>query len=458
MQLWRWGMLAFGLAFGLTACASGDGGRTSKARYVMTNPMEAMVACREDAPARQWAVVIGVNDYQDGGIADLDGAVNDAWSFYHFLASPAGGSVPRERMRLLLNQEATREAVVGSLGKFLANACPKDQVMIYFAGHGMPEPERPEEAFLLVHDTKLENLVGSAISMNQLPEFLSWRANKAGSLMMIVDACHSGTIKFPGKRGVKNLTDSKERLQTVDKGIEEALKKHEDKGWGAISAAASDQFAAEIKGGCMFGDYAYLGGLFTCHLLKGLSGDADKDANGQVNVDELYAYLDSSVRRDSRGQQSPKRSGSLKGDMTVSYTSTSGRVAIPTLPEKYTGAMEHPLRPWVYTGAGLTVAAAATGAYFGLKSQDSADQADNTIGDERADLLDQSDRESRIAVTSYGLAAGLGALTLSGFLIDFLQEPEDIEDVYEKAPLFELGVVPGADARPDGYVRMNLAW
>ena len=90
-------------------------------------------------------MVIGINEYQDEGIPDLDGAVNDAWAFYHYIASPAGGSIPPMRMRLLLNEEATREAVAGALGKFLANACPQDQVIIYFAGHGMPEPERPEE-------------------------------------------------------------------------------------------------------------------------------------------------------------------------------------------------------------------------------------------------------------------------------------------------------------------------
>ncbi len=437
------GLLGFCVVWvGCGSAAQQGGASAAASRYVLTTPLEALSQCREDAPRKQWAVVIGVNDYQDEGIPDLDGAVNDAWSFYHFLASPAGGAVPRVRMRLLLNKEATREAVVGALGKFLANACPQDQVIIYFAGHGLPEPERPEEAFLLVHDTKLTNLVGSGISMNQLPQFLKWRANKAGSLVMFVDACHSGTIKFPGKK-VRGA-DAKERIELVAKGLEKAIEQHGEsrkENWGAISAAASDQFAQELKEGCIIGGVPYQGGLFTCHLLKGFSGKADANNDYNITLDELFSYLQVSVPRDSRGQQRPQRSGSLDPNMVLAQTTTN-LVSVPTVPEVYTGAQTHPLRPWIYVGSGLTLLTGGTGIVFGLLSQDSSAQADETFGTERTNLLDQADSQGQIATLSYGLAATFGTLTLGALLYDLFNPPEGIEDVYENPPWFELKLAP----------------
>ena len=440
-------------AVALSGCAHSGSEDTARSRYISASPMEPFGECRTEAPSRQWAVVIGINDYQDEGITDLQGAVNDAWAFYHYLVSPAGGGVPPVRARLLLNEGATREAVVGALGKFLANACPQDQVVIYFAGHGHPEPERPEEAFLLMHDTKLANLVGSAVSMNQLPEFLKWRANSAGSLLLLVDACHSGTIKFPGKRGVA----VNQRMKLVSVGIAAAVDKQESKGWGAIAAAASDQLAAEFSGACIFGDHPYVGGLFTCHLLKGLSGQADADRDKRVSLDELFAYLNTNVSRDSGMQQRPQRSGSIKGETTISNVGTAS-VGIPVLPEKYSGARAHPLRPWIYTGAGLTAAAAAAGVTFSLQSQDTRSRLDEgAIGEEKARLERENNDEVQSALVSYGVAGGLGALTLAALLFDLFSEPEDESDVYRRKPLFELSVSYESGV-PGGLFTLNVAW
>ena len=159
--------------------------------------------CLPQQAAQKWAVVVGIDKYKDSGIPNLQGASHDAWSFYHYLSSPKGGKVSAKRRLLLLNWQATRANLEYALGQFLANACPQDTIYVYFAGHGAPEPNRADEAFLLVHDTQLNNLVGTAISMRQLPKFLNWRAGQAGHLMMFVDACHAGRIQFPSQRGVK---------------------------------------------------------------------------------------------------------------------------------------------------------------------------------------------------------------------------------------------------------------
>ena len=187
-------------------------------RYVMPAQIQATTqVCDVNIPAKAWAVVAGINFYQDSRIPDLEGAVDDAWNFYHYLVSPQGARFEPSQVRLLLNEQATRSGIEDALGQFLTAACPQDKVVIYFAGHGAPEPNRPQEAFLLVHDTSLDSMVSSAISMSQLPKFLQWRTGNTAQLLMLIDACHSGNIQFPNSRGVTGTSLNQSTLGTIEK-------------------------------------------------------------------------------------------------------------------------------------------------------------------------------------------------------------------------------------------------
>ena len=321
----------------LVACAmllAGCGGTgTRGARYVMRDEVAApTVACATDLAPRMWGVVVGVNFYNDRRIPDLRGAVNDAWAFYHFLASPAGGAVPRGRLRLLLNDQATRQSVEGALGNFLAGACPRDKVIIYFAGHGAPEPGRPDEAFLLVHDTNLDNMVGSAVSMSRLPDFLAWRAGGAGRLLMLVDACHAGNIAFPGARGFTPKTVALSRSKSVAGGLDRLVTSRP--GWGAVSATAPEQTAGESSEACVLGGRPYKGGVFTCHLIEALAGAADTDRDGSVTLRELFAHVRQHVSEDTGGAQVPQESGTLEAELVLSHP-TGGLLEIPRVPERF---------------------------------------------------------------------------------------------------------------------------
>ena len=209
-------LTALFLFFSLSACQSTTQKYTGN-RYVM--PIESKQTqnrCQTQQTTKSWAVIAGINFYQDERIPDLKGAVNDAWNFYHYLVSPQGARFDPNQVRLLLNEQATRAGIEDALGQFLTAACPQDKVVIYFAGHGAPEPERPEEAFLLMHDPNLDSMVSSAVSMSQLPKFLQWRTGQAAELLMLIDACHSGNIKFPNQRGVSATS-----LQSTQLGLSE---------------------------------------------------------------------------------------------------------------------------------------------------------------------------------------------------------------------------------------------
>ena len=300
--------------------------------------------CNPLGPPRSWSVSVGIDQYRDPGIPKLHGASHDAWVMHHFFSSPEGGKVPIERRILLLNHKATRANFEFALGRFLAKACPQDTIYIYFAGHGAPEPDRPDDAFLFTYDTDLNNLVGTSLSMRQLPEFLKWRAGDVGHLVMLLDACHSGQINFPKKRGVRLATtqtfrtvpnqqptpqeavDKKarfKRAQSVYKQIQN-LNKEQPK-WSVITATSSTQLASEFSdvSQCPYTTVGYKGGLFTCTLIEGLRGHADQNKDGETSLSELHSFVEDRVNKLSNGNQTPQWLGSdiklplLKSDLQV---------------------------------------------------------------------------------------------------------------------------------------------
>jgi uncharacterized caspase-like protein len=419
-------------------------------RYVMSGDLaSAQVACAPNAPSRKWAVVMGVNFYNDERIPDLGGAVNDAWSFYHFLASPEGGAIDPFRLKLLLNDEATKQGVEDALGEFLQHTCPQDQVIIYFAGHGAPEPDKPDEAYLLVHDTNLDSMVSSAISMGELFRFLQRRTGQTSQLLMFIDACHSGNIQFPGKRGFKKKDEirleEETRAKSVSAGVTKLVKGSD--GWGAISATAADQLAGETAASCEINGKPYAGGIFTCYLLEGLSGGADANGNGVVTLDEAFNHLKERVSEARDGDQVPQMSGRLDTTMELSNPRSS-LVDIPAVPERYlVEALDHPARPFIYVAGGLTLASLSASLFFNLDANTKADELNrfDNLSKTRSEFDTLSDEQAsaqKIAFIGYLSTAALAAITLGLTGWDIFDEPEGIEDVYERGPAFQLGVSP----------------
>ncbi len=91
-------ILAIAAAVCLAGCAT-TAEPGLRGRYVSESKVAIQVNC-EGAEPKTLAVVVGVNQYQDERISDLQGAASDAWAFYHYLASPAGGGLPEPRLRL----------------------------------------------------------------------------------------------------------------------------------------------------------------------------------------------------------------------------------------------------------------------------------------------------------------------------------------------------------------------
>ncbi|NJD19734.1 MAG: hypothetical protein FIA95_10700, partial [Gemmatimonadetes bacterium] len=149
----------------------------------------------EAVESRVFAAVIGIGDYGNPEIPDLEYAVADAEAFRTYLREELG--VPESRIFTLLDEGASFQAMRRLFRTDLRReAGPNDQIIIYYAGHGAPDQFGGAadgdgvEKYLLPHDADPTDVSGTGYPMQEVAESLSRLA--ASRVLYIADACFSG--------------------------------------------------------------------------------------------------------------------------------------------------------------------------------------------------------------------------------------------------------------------------
>ena len=270
--------------------ARGAGGRT----------VETFAAPRVD---KRWAVVVGVGQYGAEDIPDLEFAPSDARAVRDFLQSDAAG--PFDEVLYLENERATGAAMREALFVFLQQADFDDLVVIYYAGHGAPDPGRPDNLYLLPTDADLGSLAATGFPMWDVKTALR-RQIAAERVIVIADACHSaGTAdgETVGGGTSNEIAGGFQSLFTPSRRL-------------MMTAADTNEFSLEDA---RWGGH----GVFTHFLLDGLRGAGDRDGNGIVTFLELFEHVSGSVRDATRGRQNPQMSGF--GDVPLAVVGTSAQ-------------------------------------------------------------------------------------------------------------------------------------
>ena len=217
---------------------------------------------------------------------------DDAQAFYDFLTSEGaglGGFNP-ENVEFLVNEAANTRSVRTALTTFLRGVTERDVVVIYLAGHGAADPFRADDYYLLTHDTEASNFAGTAISMDDIDEYV--RQLRARDIIVFTDACHSAAVSG-GRIGLRAGATNEinqlflERLTATAAGLL------------TFTASETSQYSQE---GTQWGGGH---GVFTHQLLRGLEGQADEDADGIVTLGELVEYTRFSVQQDTENAQVP---------------------------------------------------------------------------------------------------------------------------------------------------------
>ncbi|GEM_PF-4643861 len=163
-----------------------------KSRRPLPNETEVTVLELEAAPkapapsptfdptVKVWAVVAGVASYSH--MPALRYTDDDAYQFYAFLKSPEGGALPDAQLRVLVDDNATRDNLLDAMRSVFLQADENDVVLFYFSGHGI------EGAFVPV------DFDGYSHRLEHTEIRYILEQSKARQKIVVGDACHSGSL------------------------------------------------------------------------------------------------------------------------------------------------------------------------------------------------------------------------------------------------------------------------
>jgi WD40 repeat protein len=259
-----------------------------------------------------YIVTIGCSKFIDSKY-DLNYAAKDAEDLLGLFTQRElyGQVIPKK----ILNEQVTLENII-SLSDFFKPADINDEIIIFFAGHGVLDNEL--DYYLASHDMDFSNPAARGIPYSALENLVDGVAPL--KKLIFIDACHSGEIdkseidtkdqdektenenpdlKF---RKVGNNLQQKENplgLQSTSQ-LTKSLFADLRKGTGAtvISSAGGMEFAIESN--------EWQNGLFTYCLLEGIkSKKADLNKDGKIMLKELQGYVGQQVTLLSDGRQQP---------------------------------------------------------------------------------------------------------------------------------------------------------
>jgi pimeloyl-ACP methyl ester carboxylesterase len=146
-----------------------------------------------------YALLVGIDKYPSP-VPQLQGCVNDVMAVKEYLEGRVTSDEFQLNLRILTDQEATRQAIVDGFQQHLCQATSNDVAFFYYSGHGSQELA-PEDFWHLEPDHLDETLVcwdsrkegGWDLADKELAYLISKVAQKNPHITIIMDCCHSGS-------------------------------------------------------------------------------------------------------------------------------------------------------------------------------------------------------------------------------------------------------------------------
>jgi formylglycine-generating enzyme required for sulfatase activity len=189
----------------------------------------------------------------------------------------------------------SRSNIIAALSGWLWLAKPEDLVLVFFFGHGK---DHGAESFLLPNDVVEDNLLLTGVPVSFVRQQLE--LCKAKQKVLVLDMCHSG-----GKGG--------------------------DRMSAALAAAIGQPAGIVTLASCTVDEKSYEWeerglGVFSYYLADALQGrsEVDRDRDGLLSVDEVYAHVYDGVTRWSArtgNRQTPVKKADVAGEIVLGRAS-----------------------------------------------------------------------------------------------------------------------------------------
>jgi ankyrin repeat protein len=235
---------------------------------------------------KQYALIIGIDEYQSPAIPQLNNAVNDAKKLSEIFTGQG------YQVTTLFNSQASKKSIMTALKKIRKQTKETDSFVFYFAGHGQGLSLEVDEkvGYILPYDSDLDlssedifEYDESAISLSQVKKYA--QAMGAKHVALLLDSCFSGLAM---KRSLpKNITRNEAYYNDI-------LSRQSIN----ILTAGDDQPVSDGSGHSPF----------TLALIEGLENKAIdiNDRDGLATFNELAAYVKAKVEKSTNRRQRPQ--------------------------------------------------------------------------------------------------------------------------------------------------------
>ncbi len=253
-------------------------------QYAQSNPVSLHVIREEGVEALYkpslYILSVGVSKYQNPSY-DLDYAAADARSIVDVFKAQEGKLYGQMHTKLLLDQEATKEEILGGIDWLDREVTQRDVAVIFIAGHGINDDYG--NFYFLSHEADEDQLRRTAVKWVEFEDIIK---NLPSKVILMADACHSGNIMGGKRRSVGDFNAAVKSIIAA--------------GTGQIIMTATTGNAVSIE------DPEWGHGAFTKALIEGLQeGKADYDGDKSVSLKEIDLYVTVRVKALTDGRQKP---------------------------------------------------------------------------------------------------------------------------------------------------------
>ncbi|MBN2704811.1 MAG: caspase family protein [Deltaproteobacteria bacterium] len=263
----------------LLTCMTSGGVVAAADDFVAGAPARGQqTAARSADVGTRYVLAVGVCKFADTRIAPLKYCVADAKSLAEYFAKDG---VTPQNIRLLLDEDATRERLLAELRRLAGELAPADSLFFFYSSHGAGDAAG--RTYFITFDAVLDQLAESALPMQELKAEIE--KIRCRNVVMMVDTCHSGGVKSlqrPDEKAFDQLVRSADKTTRI--AILTSSRTHE-------TSLESEQWRH---------------GAFTYFMLEGLAGASDDfPRDGEVSVTELFDYVMVAVPRATERAQHP---------------------------------------------------------------------------------------------------------------------------------------------------------
>ncbi len=246
-----------------------------------------------------YALIIGVEKYQEGSIHEVAFAEADATSIAESLALHG---FDEKNVFLLLGSKATKTTIESILRRILERMTENSRFILFYAGHGFSENDHN---YITCYDTQRGDLSRTSISLQKILNDI--KKSKSQRAVFFLDSCHSGLLIDDTMRGIFSEMAENE----LDQFFREAEYQV------GFASCKSDQHS--------YSSPTLSHGIWTYHLIEALKGNALSalENNRYLTANSLQNYLKVAVPKSLRTttvdlkNQTPCMFGNLTNEFRI---------------------------------------------------------------------------------------------------------------------------------------------